>query len=39
MEKQIETTVQLAQEQIDLRALLDMEVMLIGGGAEVVSFY
>ena len=32
MEKQIETTVELAQDQIDLRALLNTEIVLIGGG-------
>ena len=32
METQIETNVELAQDQIDLRALLNTEIVLIGGG-------
>ena len=39
MEKQIETTVELAQDQIDLRALLDIEIVSIGGGETVVGLY
>ena len=37
MEKQIETTVELAQDQIDLRALLSTEIVLIGGGDYMVG--
>ena len=37
MEKQIETTVELAQDQIDLRALLNTEIVLIGGGDYMVG--
>ena len=32
MEKQIATAIELAQDQIDLRALLSTEIVLIGGG-------
>ena len=37
MEKQVETTVELAQDQIDLRALLNTEIVLIGGGDYMVG--
>ena len=36
MEKQIETSVELAQEQVDFRALLDIEILSIGGGEAAV---
>ena len=39
MEKQIETAVELAQEQIDFRALLDIEILSVGGGDVVVGLY
>ncbi len=39
MEKQIETTVELAQDQIDFRALLDIEILSIGGGDVIVGLY
>ena len=39
MEKQIETTVDLAQDQIDFRALLDVEIVSIGGGETIVGLY
>ena len=38
MEKQFETSVELAQEQVDFRALLDIEILSIGGGEAVVVF-
>ena len=38
MEKQFETSVELAQEQVDFRALLDVEILSIGGGEAVVVF-
>ena len=39
MENQIETTLELAQEQADFRALLNTEILLIGGGEVAVSVY
>ncbi len=39
MEKQIETTVELTQDQVDFRALLDIEIVSIGGGETVVGLY
>ena len=39
MEKQIETTVELAQDQVDFRALLDIEILSIGGGDTIVGLY
>ena len=39
MEKQIDTTVELAQDQIDLRALLATEILLIAGGEFAVGLY
>ena len=39
MENQIETTVELAQDQIDFRSLLDTEILLIAGGEAIVGFY
>ena len=38
MEKQIEITVELAQDLVDFRALLDVEILSIGGGEAVVVF-
>ena len=37
MKTQIETPVQLAQDQVDFRALLDVEVLFIGGGEAAVA--
>ena len=39
MEKQIETSVELAQDQIDFRMLLDIEILSVGGGEAVVGLY
>ena len=39
MENQIETTVELAQDQVDFRALLDIEILSIGGGDTIVGLY
>ena len=39
MEKQIDTAVELAQDQIDLRALLATEILLIAGGEFLVGLY
>ena len=39
MEKQIETNIEVAQEQADFRALLNVEILLIGGGEVAVSVY
>ena len=39
MENQIEPTVELAQDQIDFRSLLDTEILLIAGGEAIVGFY
>ena len=40
MQQQHDTTTQLSQEQHDiLRALLDSEVLLIGGGDVVTTLY
>lgn len=39
MEKQIETSVELAQDELDFRALLDIEILSIGGGDIAVSVY
>ena len=36
MEKQFETSVELAQEQVDFRVLLDIEILSIGGGEAAV---
>ena len=38
MEKQIETSADLTQDQVDFRALLDIEILSIGGGEAVVVF-
>ena len=39
MELQIETTVELAQDVVDFRALLDTEIVLIGGGEVAINVY
>ena len=39
MENQIETAVELAQDQMDVRALLAVEVLLVGGGEFQVGLY
>ena len=39
MNNQIETTVDLAQDQIDFRPLLDVEIVSIGGGETIVGLY
>ena len=39
MHTQIETTVELTQDQIDFRSLLDTEILLIAGGEAIVGFY
>ena len=39
MEKQIETTVELAQDLVDFRTLLDTEILLIGGGEVAINVY
>ena len=39
MDKQIETTVELAQNVVDLRALLDTEIVLVSGGEYLVGLY
>ncbi len=39
MDKQIETTVELTQDQFDFRALLDIEILAVGGGEAVVGLY
>ena len=39
MEMQIETTVDLAQDQTYFRALLDIEILSIGGGDVIVGLY
>ena len=39
MEKQIETSVELTQDQVDFRGLLDIEILSIGGGETVVGLY
>ena len=39
MEKQIEAAVELTQDQVDFRALLDIEILSVGGGEAVVGLY
>ena len=39
MDKHIETSVELAQDQVDLRTLLDTEILSIGGGEFAVGLY
>ncbi len=39
MEKPAEATVEFAQEPIDIRTLLNVEIVLIGGGENVTSLF
>jgi len=39
MDKQLDTTVELTQAQLNLRDLLDTEIVLIGGGDTIVGLY
>ena len=39
MQKQIETTVELTQDQIDFRMLLDIEILSVGGGEAAGNAY
>ncbi len=39
MDKQLDTTVELNQDQFNLRDLLDTEIVLIGGGDTIVGLY
>ena len=39
MNTNIETIAELAQDQVDFRALLDIEIVAIGGGETVVNTY
>jgi len=39
MDKQLDTTVELTQDQFNLRDLLDTEIVLIGGGDTIVGLY
>ena len=39
MNTQIENAAELAQDHIDFRALLDIEILAIGGGETVVNTY
>ena len=39
MEKQLETTAELVQNVVDLRALLDTEIVLVSGGEYLVGLY
>ena len=39
MHTQIETTVELAQDQFDFRSLLEIEILAIGGGEVIVTTY
>ena len=39
MENQIETSVELVQDQGDFRSLLETEILLIAGGEAIVGFY
>ena len=39
MNTQIEITVELTQDQVDFRALLDIEILAIGGGDNIVNTY
>ena len=39
MNTQIETTVELAQDQVDFRSLLEIEILAIGGGEVIVTTY
>ncbi len=37
MDKQLDTTIELSDEQLALRSLLDTEILLIGGGDTIVG--
>ncbi len=39
MDKQLDTTIELSDEQLALRSLLDTEILLIGGGDTIVGLY
>ena len=39
MNTAIDTTVELAQDQVDFRTLLDIEILAIGGGDNIVNTY
>ena len=39
MDKQLDTTVEITQDQFDLRDLLATEIVLIGGGDTIVGLY
>ena len=39
MEMQIETAVELYQDVVDFRTLLDTEIFLIGGGEVAINVY
>ena len=39
MNTQIETTVEFAQDQVDFRNLLEIEILAIGGGETIVTTY
>jgi len=39
MDKQLDTIVELNQDQFNLRDLLDTEIVLIGGGDTIVGLY
>ena len=39
MEKQVEKAVSPTHEELDLRALLDIEILSVGGGETVVGLY
>ena len=39
MDKQIETTVAFAEDQVDFRNLLEIEILAIGGGEVIVTTY
>ena len=39
MDKQVEMVVEYKTEQVEFRALLDIEILAIGGGEAVVNTY
>ncbi len=39
MQKQIDSSVELAQDAVDFRALLDVEILSIGGGDVSLGLY
>ena len=39
MDKQVETTFEPIQDQVDFRGLLDIEIVSIGGGDTIVGLY